>query len=64
MLLLHVPAQFARVAELAIAQRAPELAHARVLDDVSAQVRRAGEALAAVRTRVAVAADVQVLVQF
>ena len=63
MLLLNVPAQFTRIAVLAIAQPAPEFAHARVLDEVSAQVRRAGEALAAVRTRVRVAAAVHVLVR-
>ena len=52
----------AAVAELLAAEMARELLDARVVDEVSLQVRAAGEAARAVRTLVAVHAAVQVLV--
>ena len=57
-----MPAQLARVRVLAAARRAPELAHARVLDEVSAQVRLAREAARAVGAVVGEDAAVAVLV--
>ena len=59
---LRVLLQVFRVAKLLLADGAAELADARVVDEVSPQVRAAGEAARAVRTLVAVHAAVQVLV--
>ena len=60
---LLVPLQQVRVAEAIAAHVADKLLAARVLDEVSAQVRARREALAAVLARVRVAAGVPGLVQ-